>query len=57
VGLISQDYTPESLAKTLELFNKENIKKFKENSNKAAKIFNSENESKKLLNIINSILS
>lgn len=57
VGLISQDYTPESLAKTLELFNKENIKKFKENSNKAAKIFNYENESKKLLNIINSILS
>ena len=55
LGFISQDYTPLSLANTLLLFNKENINKFKENSNKAARIFNYDNEASKFINLINKI--
>jgi len=56
LGFISQDYTPLSLANTLLLFNKENINKFKENSNKAARIFNYDNEASKFINLINKSL-
>jgi len=56
LGFIYQDYTPLSLANTLLLFNKENINKFKENSNKAAKIFNYDNEASKFINLINKSL-
>lgn len=56
LGIITQDYSPQSLANSLKLFNKQNIIKFKENSNKVAKIFNYNNESKKLINIINNLL-
>lgn len=56
LGFISQDYTPQSLANTLLLFNKENINKFKENSDKAAKILNYDNETSKLINLINKSL-
>ena len=56
LGFISQDYTPLSLANTLLLFNKENINKFKENSNKTARIFNYDNEASKFINLINKSL-
>jgi hypothetical protein len=56
LGFISQDYTPLSLANTLLLFNRENINKFKENSDKAARILNYDNEASKLINLINKSL-
>ncbi|MGC8815208.1 MAG: glycosyltransferase [bacterium] len=56
IGLVMEDYSPQSLAKSLKLFNKENIIKFKQNADKTAKSLNYENEAKKLINIINQLL-
>lgn len=57
LGLVCKNYEPEELAKFLELFNKQNIMLFKQNSDKASKLLNFENESKTLLNLINSLLN
>lgn len=57
LGLVCKNYEPEELAKFLELFNKQNIMLFKQNSDKASKLLNFENESKILLNLINSLLN
>jgi hypothetical protein len=56
IGLVTENYSPESLAKSLKLFNKENITKFKENTDKAAKILNYNNEAKKLINIVDQLI-
>jgi hypothetical protein len=52
VGLVSEDFSPISFAKTLDKLNTELINKFKINSDTAAKILNYNNEEKILLSII-----
>jgi hypothetical protein len=54
IGLVSEDFSPISLAKTLDKLNTELINKFKINSDIAAKILNYNNEEKILLSIIQS---
>ncbi len=57
LGFVSENYQPEELAKSLELFNNQNIMLFKENSNKVSKLLNFENESQIFLNLVNSLLN
>ena len=52
IGLVSEDFSPISFAKTLDKLNTELINKFKINSDIAAKILNYNNEEKILLSII-----
>lgn len=56
LGLVSENYEPEELAKSLENFNNQNILLFKENSNKVSKLLNFEKESQIFLNLVNSLI-
>lgn len=56
LGIISKDFTPKSMAESLNKLTKEEILQYKENSNKAAKILNAQNEGEKLLKIVEEVL-
>ncbi|CAM2803163.1 capsular biosynthesis protein [Helicobacter burdigaliensis] len=56
LGVISPDFTPKSMSKTLNSLTKEQILKYKENANKAAKILNATTEGEKLLKIVEEVL-
>ncbi|CAM2803116.1 hypothetical protein [Helicobacter burdigaliensis] len=55
LGVISPDFTPKSMSKTLNSLTKEQILKYKENANKAAKILNATTEGEKLLKIVEEV--
>ncbi|TLD81364.1 capsular biosynthesis protein [Helicobacter sp. MIT 11-5569] len=56
LGIISKDFTPESMAEELNKLTKEQILHYKENANQTAKILNAEREREKILGIIEEIL-
>ncbi|MCH5323127.1 MAG: capsular biosynthesis protein [Helicobacter sp.] len=57
LGIVSPDFTPQSMAKALNALTKEQIFAYKENANKAAEILNATKEGEKLLGIIERVLS
>ena len=56
LGIISKDFTPQSMAESLNKLTKEEILQYKENSNKAAKILNAQKEGEKVLKILEEVL-
>ncbi|TLD81365.1 hypothetical protein LS70_007575 [Helicobacter sp. MIT 11-5569] len=52
LGIISKDFTPQSMAEELNKLTKEQILHYKENANQTAKILNAEREGEKLLGIL-----
>ena len=56
LGIISKDFTPKSMAESLNKLTKEEILQYKENSNKTAKILNAEKEGEKILKILEKVL-
>lgn len=55
IGVVADDFSPRSLAEKLNSLTSDMIMKYKMNSDAAAKIYNSENEEAKLLELIASI--
>ncbi len=56
-GVVSSDFSPQSLAKELINITHKDVRQFKENSGNAAKVFNAENSAKVLEEIIINLLS
>ena len=56
LGIVSQDFTPKSMAESLNSLTKEQIRQYKENANQTAKILNAEREGEKLLRILEEVL-
>ena len=56
LGIIAKDFTPKSMAEELNKLTKQDILKYKENSNKTAKIRNAEKEGEKILQILEKVL-
>lgn len=56
LGVVSNEFSPSSLAKELNRLTADDIRQFKENTIKAAKVLNSKNESKKLLDLVKSVI-
>lgn len=56
LGIIAKDFTPKSMAEELNKLTKQDILKYKENSNKTAKILNAEKEGEKILKILEKVL-
>ena len=56
LGIIAKDFTPKSMAEELNKLTKQDILKYKENSNKTAKILNAEKEGEKILKILEEVL-
>jgi len=56
LGIISKDFSPQEMAKSLNTLTKEQILQYKENANKTAKILNAEKEGEKLLKILEEVL-
>ena len=55
LGIISKNFTPKSMAESLNSLTKEQILQYKENANQAAKILNAEREGEKLFRILEEI--
>ena len=55
-GVIAKDFTPQSMAQELNKLTKEDIMRYKENSDKAAKVLNAEENYKKIDIIIKGFL-
>ena len=56
LGIVAPNFTPQSMAESLNALTKEQILIYKENANKTAKILNATKEGEKLLNIIERVL-
>ena len=56
LGIIAKDFTSKSMAEELNKLTKQDILKYKENSNKTAKILNAEKEGEKILKILEEVL-
>ena len=56
LGVGSNEFSPSSLAKELNRLTADDIWQFKENTIKAAEVLNSQNEAKKLLNLVKSVI-
>ena len=56
LGIVAPNFTPQSMAESLNALTKEQILIYKENANKAAEILNATKEGEKLLNIIERVL-
>ena len=56
LGIIAKDFIPKSMAEELNKLTKQDILKYKENSNKTAKILNAEKEGEKILKILEEVL-
>lgn len=57
LGIIADDFTPQSMAKALNSLSTEDIMKFKNNSHIAAKELSSENNFQKMIQIINKLIN
>ena len=55
LGVVSQDFSPLSMAEALNSLTYEDIMRFKFNSHEAARVYNSENEMKKLKEVLNNV--
>ncbi len=56
VGIVSDDFSPKSMANALNALSISEVDQFKKNADKAAYLFNSDVNEKKILEIINQIL-
>jgi len=56
LGVVAEDFSPRTLAKTLNALTRKDVDKFKENAAKAASIYNAEAEGVKLLAAIHAAL-
>ena len=56
LGIVSENFSPKSMAKALNALSISEIDQFKKNADKAAYLFNSDVNEKKILEIINQIL-
>jgi hypothetical protein len=56
LGVVSTEFAPSSLAKELNRLSVNDIRQFKENTIKAAEVLNSQNEAKKLLSLVQSLI-
>lgn len=56
LGVIAKDFTPQAMAASLNSLSSEDIARFKQNSDKAAKIYNSANEMETLKSVLKEVL-